>query len=84
MAAGVKAAAENGVGKGIAAAFHLPASVDEGVGVLSGGYGIHHDVKVSAGGVFHAHGNVETACRQSVLLIFHRPRSHGDIGQKVV
>ena len=39
----VHVAPEDGVGKGIAGGIHLPAPVDEGVGVLGGHDGIEHD-----------------------------------------
>ena len=71
------------MGKGIAGGIHLPAPVDEGVGVLGGHDGIEHDGNVPAGGVFHAYGNVNAAGGQTVLLIFDTPRAHRHVREQV-
>ncbi len=40
-------------------------------------------MKVSARGVLHAHGHGDAARHQAVLLVLHRARAHGHIGEKV-
>ena len=54
----IHVSAQDGVGVGVALTLYLPATVNEGVGVLSGGDRVHHDRKVTAGGVLHTHGNI--------------------------
>ena len=71
------------MGKGIAGGIHLPAPVDEGVGVLGGHDGIEHDGNIPAGGIFHAHRDVNAAGGQSVFLVFDTPRTHRHVGQQV-
>ena len=56
----------------VALALNFPASVNENVRMLSCRYGIEHYRKVAACRVFHTYGNVKTACRKTVELIFNR------------
>ena len=51
--------------------------------VLGGEYRIHHHRQVAAGGILHAHGNIEAAGHQAVLLVLDAARSHRHIRQQV-
>ena len=83
LATVVHIAAQDGMGKRIARAFHFPVAVDEILGGLGRLDGIHHHGQVAAGGVLHAHGDVEPAGGQPVLLVLHAPGTHGHIGQQI-
>ena len=75
--------AQNGVRKRIALAVDFPTRIHKSVRMPCGTDGVHHDFQISARRIFHSHGNVETACRQSVELIFNRPCSHRNVGKHV-
>ena len=79
----VHIAPHNGVGVGVAAGLHFPAAIEERMVAHGGVNGIHHHAQVTAGGVFHAHGHINAAGHQPVLLVFHRPGADGDIGQHI-
>ena len=83
MPEAVHIAPEDGVSIGVALRLHLPAPVDKGMAMLGGDDGVHHHRKVSLRGVFHAHGDIESAGREAVKLILHRPCPHRHIGQQV-
>ena len=83
LAGGILIAAHDGVGIGVTLALDLPAAVDEGMLVLSGGDGVHHDRDVAAGGVLHTDGDIQTAGGQTVLLILGRARADCDIREQV-
>ena len=53
------------------------------VGVLGGLDGVHHHRQVAAGGIFHAHGNVQAAGDEAVLLVLHRAGADGRVGKDV-
>ena len=74
---------ENGVGQGIALAVYLPLGEQERMGMLGGQDGVHHHRQVAAGGVLHAHRHVQSAGDEPVLLILHRARADGRIGENV-
>lgn len=79
----VHRAAQDGVGQRVALAVYLPLGEQEGVGVLGRQYGVHHHRQVAAGGVLHAHRHVQPAGDEPVLLILHRARADGYIGEDV-
>ena len=80
----VHVTAQDRVRERIAHGMRLPAAVDKRVLVLRCRDGVHHDFQIAARGVFHAHGDAQTACRQSMLLVLDGTRAYGDVGQQVV
>ena len=80
----VHIAPQNSMGIGIALGVDLPAPVYEGVLILGSGDGVHHHRQVSGGGVLHAHGDLNAAGGEAVLLILHGAGAHGHIAQDVV
>ena len=79
----VNIAAENCMGKRVAFALNFPAAVNKVMGNLGGGYGVHHNGKVAAGGVFHSDRNVDSAGGEAVVLVFNRTRTHRNISEKI-
>ena len=79
----INVSAQNGVSIGVALAYNLPTAVYKGVAVLRGGYRVHHNAKVAACGIFHAHGYIESAGGKPVLLVFNRARAYCNIGKQV-
>ena len=67
----VDIAPHDGVGIGVAVGLHFPAAIEEGVVAHGGVDGVHHDAQIAAGGIFHAHGDIDTAGHQTMLLVFH-------------
>ena len=61
----------------------LPASVDEGVGVLGGVNGIQHYGYGAAGGIFHPGGHVKAADGNTMLLVLYGTGSDGYVGKDV-
>ena len=80
----VHIAPQDGVGVGVSLGVDLPVPVDEGVAALGRGDGVHHDGEIPGGGVFHADGDLDAAGREAVLLVLHRARADGNVGQHVV
>ena len=80
----VHIAPQDSVGIGIALRVDLPAPVNEGVLILGGGDGVHHHGEAAGGGVLHAHGHLNAAGGEPVLLVLHRAGTHGHIGQDIV
>ena len=76
-------APENRVGQRISGGGDLPASVDDGMMVLSGIDGIQHDRHVAAHGVLHSGRHIKAAGGQTMLLIFHRTGADSHIGQNI-
>ena len=70
--------------EGVALGMHLPAAVDKGMGALCRADGVHHDGEVAPRGIFHTNRDIESACGQAVLLVFHGACANGGVGQQVV
>ena len=51
--------------------------------MLSCRYRVEHDGYISTSGVLHSDGNAQTAGGETVLLVFHRASTHGNVGQQV-
>ena len=79
----VHIAPQDGVGQGIAGGFDFPVPIDEFLGALGSGNGVHHHGDITGGGVLHAHGDTQAAGHQAVLLVFHGAGAHGHITQQV-
>ena len=77
-------AAKYGVCEGIALACDLPSAVIEGMGALCGGYGIDHDRKIAACGVFHADRQIKSARGKAMLLILDRSCPYRNVGKHIV
>ena len=83
IAARIHVAAQNRMGQRVALALHLPVAVDEGVRGLRRLQRVHHHREIAARGVLHAHGDVDAARGQPVLLVLDRTRTHGHVGEQV-
>ena len=79
----VHIAPEDGVGEGIASGADFPVPVDEFLGALGRGDGVHHHGDITGGGVLHAHGDIQAAGHQAVLLVFHGAGADSHIAQQV-
>ena len=79
----VHEAPQYGMGQGIAGGMDLPASIDEFLGALGGGDGVHHYSDVSGAGVLHARRHAQAAGYQAMLLVLHRPRAHSHVAQEI-
>ena len=79
----VYSAPEDRVGEGVAFRAYFPASGDKVVPALCGNDRVEHDREVSAGGILHAHGDVQAADHEAVLLILHGACSDGHIGEDI-
>lgn len=84
LAPAVHKAPENTVGQRVAAGAHIVAAINKRGGILRRPHGVEHHRHVAAGGIFHPHGNVHPAGGEPVLLVFHRARADGLIGQNIV
>ena len=71
------------MGKGIALALNFPAAIYKIMGNLGGGYGVHHNGKVAAGGVFHADRNIDSAGGKAVVLVLNGTCAHCNIAEKI-
>ena len=83
LSALVHIASENCVCIRIAVAGNFPVSVDKSVSALRRNERIHEDRKVSSRRVFHADCDVQSACRQAMELVFHRPCADSHITQNI-
>ena len=83
IAARIHIAAQNRMGQRVALALHLPVAVDEGMRGLRRLQRVHHHREIAARGVLHAHGDVDAARGQPVLLVLDRTRPHGHVGEQV-
>ena len=68
----VNIAAQDHMGKGISFGMGLPPAIDKGMLALGGSQCIHDHGQISGGWILHADRNLNSARRQSVLLILHR------------
>ena len=75
--------AQDSVGKRIPLCFDLPSSGDEIVSLLGCYYGVEHNGKITAGGIFHANGNIQSAYHEAVFLIFHGAGADGHVGEQI-
>ena len=80
----VYVAAENCVRQGVTARLNLPASVKEGVRVLSRHNRVEHYADVAARGILHTYGNLNSAGNEAVLLIFNRTRADSNVGKRII
>ena len=76
-------ASQNCMGQRIACSLHFPTTIQEGMARMSCNQRIHHNRQVTASRVLHTNRNIQTTCSQSVLLVFYRTSTNGNIGQQV-
>ena len=80
----VHRAPQDAVRQRVARGLHLPTVVAEDVRSLRRLHGVKHDVEIAGRRVLHAHGDVQSAAGQAVLLVLDRTRTHGHVAQNVL
>ena len=76
--------AKNHVSQRISGCLHLVSAINEMMRMLCRVYRIEHNRKITTGRIFHSGSDIKTTDRQTMLLIFYRTCSDGNVGEKIL